>query len=162
MPKIRKNKKKKSSFSSKGIYGILISLVVVLLSIYYQEIGAILGDLASDFNSLISDLNPIGIRWRNDWSLLISVDNSCNLETINYKDLTTEKFIHEFLDKKPVLIRGGTEQWKANNKWTKKEMLHSYGNETIFIGQGPEITQGGGSSHIPIQLEDFVESLDQK
>jgi len=161
MPKIRKNKKKKSSFSSKGIYGILISVVIVLLSIYYQEIGAILGDLFSDFNSLISDLNPIGIRWRNDWSLLLSVDNSCNLETINYKDLTTEKFIEEFLDKKPVLIRGGTEQWKAN-KWKKEEMLHSYGNETIFIGQGPEITQGGGSSHIPIKLEDFVESLNQK
>ena len=156
LPKKKKSKKKPTN--SNTMVWIFLAVVVVILSFYVQEIADVWTLHFVPFvSSSLMALNPLVSRWKVDQELSSRFEDVCEVDQIDVMDLTLELFAEEYFEKRPLLIRGGMETWPARTKWQKSNFLDAYGNETILIGRGPEVTLGGGVASSPILVADFVE-----
>ncbi|MFF2908939.1 cupin-like domain-containing protein [Paenibacillus sp. NPDC057934] len=78
------------------------------------------------------------------------------IEKINVNDLTYETFLHDFADKKPVIIQGAMDDWECNT-WDLNYLASSLGDRKVTIRKS-------GINNVrdfkQIQLKNYIEHID--
>ena len=84
----------------------------------------------------------------------------CGFKELLANDLRPEMFQEGGeLESTPLLIRGLTAKWPANENWERSKLIEKYGNKSVFAGSESSIVYGGGTATMPMKLTTFLASM---
>ncbi len=113
-------------------------------------------------NNLNDHLNGPG-GWRLDSISADLVYDGCDIDVVPAASFTRERFMSDYANSKPVLVRGLADEWAArkDGAWSKEKLISSSVNMPINVGRPSTIVAAGGGRAGKKSLRDFIDEMDE-
>ncbi len=91
------------------------------------------------------------------------VYDGCDIDVVPVASFTRERFMSDYANRKPVLVRGLANEWPAikDGAWSKEKFLSSSVNMSVNVGQPSTIVAAGGGRTGKKSLRDFIHEMDE-
>ncbi|XP_078274370.1 jmjC domain-containing protein 8 isoform X2 [Rhinoraja longicauda] len=108
-------------------------------------------------SAVLGAVSPAGVEtdggWHTDHSMQLVGEGSCNVEVRD--SLTYSEFIHRYAHKKPVIIRGLTQNEQFRALCSKQRLLQEFGNRLVRLS-----TANTYSYHkVDVPFKEYVEYM---
>jgi hypothetical protein len=94
--------------------------------------------------------------WIKDAAFSKFFSEDCDFPVVDGSKLHSMSDLPVWMEGIPIIIRNLTTQWPAISKWTKHDLIHSYGNRKVRSGSEASIVNSGGAADITLTLEGFL------
>lgn len=88
---------------------------------------------------------------------------TCEIEVRDAAEFSIDEFRNQFEFRQPVLIRGGSRQWPAQNMWTRQFLVDEFGKDIFPVRYAPDApTDYTGPDSAHMQLSEVLSPLKAK
>jgi len=87
----------------------------------------------------------------------------CDFDRIDVQktNFTVEDFERLYLHRKPVILEGAIEDWKAKERWTRKSFFENYGAFPTQVSPGSVIVFGGGGDSSSSNMNKYLMKMEK-